>query len=96
MSDDEILRDHVRVRVTAARIFIEVKGPEEGETLFSRWRPAAALPLRATRMQVERVRLMTVADYRHFRVCDTCGERLPAALVRSVGDGTDICQECDA
>lgn len=94
MSDDEILREYVRVRVTRARVFIEVKHHESGDTLSSRWSLAAALPLHSKRMEVERVRLMTLADYRYFRVCDTCGDRHPAAMVRSVGDGTDICRDC--
>ena len=64
--------------------------------MFDRWRLAAALPLLSTRMQVERVRMMTAADYRYFRVCDTCGAKHPAAMVRQVGDGTDICRQCDA
>ena len=96
MSDDEILKSHVRVRVTAARIFIEVRNHEDDGTMFSRWRLAAALPPGSTRTQVERMRMMTLADYRYFRVCDACGTRHPSALVRSVGDGTDICRECDA
>jgi hypothetical protein len=96
MSDDEILRDHIRVRVTALRIFIEVRKDDAGDAMFTRWTPAAALPLKSTRMQVERLRMMTAADYRHFRVCDACGGKFPAALVRQVGNGTDICEECDA
>ncbi len=96
MTDDEILQQHVRVRVTPGRIFIEVRAPEDEGAMFVRWRLAATLPLNSTRMQVERVRMMTAADYRYFRVCDTCGEKLPAARVRSVGDGTDICEDCEA
>lgn len=94
MTDDEILRDHVRVRVTRARILIEARSADD-DAMSARWRLAAALPLQATRMQVERTRMMTAADYRHFRVCDTCGEKLPAAQVRQVGDGTDICVKCE-
>ena len=96
MTDDQILQDYVRVRVALGRIFIEVRGPDEDGTMFSCWRAAAALPVNSTRMQVERVRMMTLADYRYFRVCDTCGDRHPVALVRPVGNGTDICRECDA
>jgi hypothetical protein len=95
MTDDEILRDYIRVRVTPTRIFVEAKGQEE-DAMFTRWRLAAALPLRSTRMDVERVRMMTAADYRYFRACDTCGEKLPAIWVRSVGDGTDICRDCES
>jgi hypothetical protein len=96
MSDDEIMRDYVRARVTRTRIFIEVKGHEEEGAMFTRWGLAAALPLQSTRLQVDRVRMMTIADYRYFRVCDTCGEKLPSALVRPIGDGTDICRACEA
>jgi hypothetical protein len=95
MTDDEILRDHIRVRTTRTRIFIEVRQDEQGETPCSRWTAATTLPLHATRVQVERSRMMTLADYRHFRVCDTCGDKFPTAMVRIVGDGTDICEGCD-
>jgi hypothetical protein len=64
--------------------------------MATRWRLAAALPLASPHVHVDRVRLMTASDYRYFRVCDTCGVKHPAALVRSVGDGTDICPQCDA
>lgn len=95
MTDNQILQEYVRVRVTPARIFIEVKHHEEDEAISTRWSLAAALPLQSTRMQVDRVRMMTLADYRYFRVCDTCGERHPRAEIRAVGDGSDVCRECE-
>jgi hypothetical protein len=96
MTEKELLQGHVRARVTASRIFIEVKKEDESsEVLSVRWALAAALPLNASPLHVDRVRLMTLNDYRHFRVCDACGQRLPAAMVRSLGDGTDRCRECD-
>lgn len=95
--DELLLRDHVRVRKTVSRIFIEVRvDGEEGSDQTGRWTLTAALPLAATPGQVGRARLLVLADYRYFRVCDTCGEKYPSPLVRSLGDGTDVCRECDA
>jgi hypothetical protein len=95
--DELLLRDHVRVRKTVSRIFIEVcVNPVDGSDHTARWLPAAALPLSATPGQVGRARMLVLADYRYFRVCDTCGEKYPSPMVRSCGDGTDVCRECDA
>jgi hypothetical protein len=95
--DELLLRDHVRVRKTVSRIFIEVcVNADQISDQTARWSPAAALPLVATPGQVGRARMLVLADYRYFRVCDTCGERHPAHVVRSLGDGTDICRECEA
>jgi hypothetical protein len=94
--DELLLRDHVRVRKTVSRIFIEVcVNADEGSDKTARWSPTAALLFTATPSQVARARMLVLADYRYFRVCDTCAERYPAPMVRSCGDGTDICRECD-
>src|SRR5689334_13441892 len=95
--DELLLRNQVRVRKAASRIFIEVNIiDDEGSNQAARWSLTAALPLQATPTQVARARMLVLADYRYFRVCDTCGEKHPARMVRSLGDGTDICRECDA
>ena len=95
--DELLLHDHVRVRKTASRIFIEVLvSDDEGSDQAARWTLVAALPLAATSGQVSRARMLVLADYRYFRVCDTCSEKYPSSVVRSRGDGTDICRECDA
>jgi hypothetical protein len=94
--DEHLLQDHVRVRRTVARIFVEVRvNADEGSDQTARWSLAAALPLQATPGEVARARMLVLADYRYFRVCDTCGDKYLANRVRSLGDGTDICRECD-
>jgi hypothetical protein len=95
MNESELLESHVRVRLTTARIFVEVRMHDEQETMAARWSLASTLPLKSTPLQVERARMLALADYRYFRVCDTCGDRFPAGAVRSCEDGTDICQECE-
>ena len=95
--DELLLQDHVRVRKTVSRIFIEVLvNANEDNHQAARWTLTAALPLAATPGQVGRARVLVLADYRYFRVCDTCGEKYPSPIVRSLGDGTDVCRECDA
>ena len=94
--DELLLQEHVRIRTTGAGIFVEVRmNANDGADLAVRWALAAALPLRSTPMEVSRARMLVLTDYRYFRVCDTCGDRHPSRLVRSCGDGTDVCQECD-
>jgi hypothetical protein len=96
-NDELLLRNHVRIRKTVSRIFIEVcVNASEGSDQTARWSPAAALPLAATPGQLARARMLVLVDYRYFRVCDTCGDRFPSSVVRSCGDGTDVCRECDA
>lgn len=95
MTQGELLQEHTRVRVTAARIFVEVRtNQEDGEAMATRWSLSAALPTRSTPTQVERARMLAVADYRYFRTCDECGERHPAGLMRSGEDGADVCLNC--
>jgi hypothetical protein len=97
MNEDELLlQDHVRIRTAGTRILIEVRANDkEGSELAVRWSLAATLPMRAAPLHVARARMAVLADYRYFRVCDTCGVRHRAAQVRQVGDGTDICEACD-
>lgn len=96
--DQTLVREYMRVRTTSSRIFIEVKmvegDGESEEALATRWSLAAILPAKATPLQVDRVRMMALADYRYFRTCDSCGEKLPAGLVPSGDAGEDQCSEC--
>jgi hypothetical protein len=96
MSDEEILQDYVRVRVTAARIFIEVRMEDPGweKRLAIRWSLAMTLPRASTPLQVGRARMLTLVDHRYFRVCDTCGLRLPSGRVNSNENGTENCRDC--
>lgn len=96
MTDQALLENYVRVRVTAARIFIEVRAPEsEDDHLAVRWSMAATLPPAANPSHVERARLMTLADYRYFRVCEECGTRTPAVMVKTTREGKDVCVDCE-
>lgn len=96
MTQGDLLQEHTRVRVTAARIFVEVKtNQEDGEAMAVRWSLAAALAPRSTPVQVERARMLALADYRYFRQCDACGDRHPAGLMRSRVDGTEVCRSCE-
>src|SRR5436189_6471672 len=69
--DELLLDDHVRVRKTVSRIFIEVRdNDDEGSDQAARWSLAAALPPAATPGQVSRARMLVLADYGYFRVGD--------------------------
>lgn len=98
MTEAQLIQNYVRVRVTPARIMIEVRveepQDEEGEVPFSRWSLAAALPKLSLATAVERARMMAVADRRYFRTCDGCGDRLPVAQIISRDDGTEHCPDC--
>lgn len=99
MTEAQLIQNYVRVRVTPARIMIEVRveglEDEEGSVPFSRWALAAALPKLSLAPAVERARMMAVADRRYFRTCDGCGGRLPVAQIISHDDGTEHCRDCD-
>lgn len=94
--DQTLLRDHLRVRTTPARVFVEVKKVDSGsdDALSTRWSLACVLPSRATPLQVERACKIALADYRYFRTCDACGEKLPAGLVPTGTAGVDVCRGC--
>ena len=95
MTDHELLENYIRVRATASRIFIEVRMPGESELqMAERWSLAAALPRSSSPAHTERARLMTLSDYRFFRVCDECGTRASIASVRATEDGRDVCLDC--
>lgn len=100
MTEAQLLQNYVRVRMTPARIMIEVKVEEpadaEGNTSSARWSLAAALPKLSLATAVERARLMTVADRRYFRLCDLCGERHPIGKIITLADGSDQCVDCAA
>lgn len=94
--DQTLLREYVRVRTTSTRVFVEVKMVDAGsdDGMASRWSLACVLPSKATPLQVERARMIALADYRYFRTCDSCGEKLPAGLVPTGDAGVDYCREC--
>jgi hypothetical protein len=98
MTEEEqmLLREYVRVRTTSTRIFVEVKMVDAGsdDVMASRWSLACVLPSKATPLQVDRARMIALADYRYFRTCDSCKEKLPAGLVPSGDAGVDFCREC--
>ncbi|RBP46318.1 hypothetical protein DES53_102706 [Roseimicrobium gellanilyticum] len=94
--DQTLLQEYMRVRTTPNRIFVEVKMVDggDGDTLATRWSLACVLPSKATPLQVDRARMIALADYRYFRTCDSCREKLPAGLVPSGENGVDVCQNC--
>jgi hypothetical protein len=100
MTEAQLLQNYVRVRMTPARIMIEVKveapADAEGNTPSARWSLAAALPKLSLATAVERARLMTVANRRFFRICDRCGDRHPIGRIITRADGSDQCVDCAA
>lgn len=95
MTEEELLQ-WIRVRVTPTHILVEVRMPEglDTPTPTERWSMAGLLRRSATEGEVKRARLLALADYRYFRTCDACGEKLPSAYVQPQGDGTDACRDC--
>ena len=67
--DQNLLQEYVRVRTTPMRIFVEVKmvDAERDEVLSARWSLSCVLPANATPLQVDRARMIALADYRYFR-----------------------------
>ena len=98
MTDAQLLQQYVRVRVTPARIMIEVQIPgvpnDKGEAASPRWSLAATLPKLSLATAVERARQMTVADRRYFRTCDDCREKLPANWITTMPDNSELCGDC--
>jgi hypothetical protein len=96
--DQNLLQEYVRVRTTPSRIFVEVKmvDADSDDVLSARWSLSCVLPAKATPLQVDRACKIALADYRYFRTCDSCGEKLPAGLVPSGDAGVDTCRECSA
>lgn len=95
--EEQLLQEFVRVRITPARILVEVKMPAtSGEVLATRWSLAAALPRQASPAQVTRAQRLTLADHRYFVTCDGCGEKVHSELVDNRDDGQAFCMECAA
>jgi hypothetical protein len=94
--DQILLQEYVRVRTTPMRIFVEVKMVDAGsdDVLSARWSLSCVLPSKATPLQVDRACKIALADYRYFRTCDSCGEKLPAGLVPTGENGVDVCVHC--
>lgn len=94
--DQTLLQEYVRVRTTSMRIFVEVKMVDavSEDVLSTRWSLSCVLPSKVTSLQVDRACKIALADYRYFRTCDSCGEKLPAGLVPQGAAGVDVCREC--
>ena len=94
--EDKLLAEYVRMRRTPSRIYFEVKvvNRKNADAYFERWSLASALRLSATPLDIDRARMMLLSDYRHFRVCETCGERRPRGLFGEGPEAADVCEDC--
>ena len=92
MDSDTDIRNHVRTRIDAGKVVVEVEViswplPYRPE---SQWVKAAELSIEATPDEVDKSITRELTDRKYFRVCKDCGKKGPVGHMLE----DDICHRC--